>query len=128
MRAPHLATHTAAPPTPHPPPPAQVLDQLGFSALEAFPVYADRMPNQLLAYLRLARLQDPALFAKVRRARLLACLLACLRVQRRARALCGCGGWSAAAAAAMPSCQVPERQLAAPHPPLTRPSTLAGVL
>jgi hypothetical protein len=42
-----------------------VLDQLGFSALEGFPVYADRMPNQLLAYLRLARLQDPALFAKV---------------------------------------------------------------
>jgi hypothetical protein len=43
----------------------QVLDQLGFSCLEQFPVYADRMPNQLLAFLRLARLQDPALFAKV---------------------------------------------------------------
>ena len=28
-------------------------------------MFADRMPNQLLAYIRLARVQDPALFAKV---------------------------------------------------------------
>lgn len=66
-------THLAAMHSWHPsplaePPPSrcpQVLDQLGFQPKEAFPVYSDRMPNQLLAYLRLARLQDPALFAKV---------------------------------------------------------------
>jgi hypothetical protein len=36
---------------------------------EKFPVFADRMPNQLLAYVRLARIGDPALFAKVREER-----------------------------------------------------------
>ena len=36
------------------------------SALQEFPVYRERMPIQLLAYLRLARLTDPALLAKVR--------------------------------------------------------------
>jgi histone-lysine N-methyltransferase SETD3 len=35
---------------------------------QAFPVFRDRMPVQLLAYLRLARLTDTALLAKVRRA------------------------------------------------------------
>lgn len=33
---------------------------------ERFPVFADRMPLQLLAYIRLSRVSDPALFAKVR--------------------------------------------------------------
>lgn len=42
-----------------------VLEAMGMSARQAFPVYADRMPLQLLAYVRLARMQDPALFAKV---------------------------------------------------------------
>ena len=44
---------------------AEVLAALGFAPEDSFPVFADRFPNQLLAYARLARLQDPALFAKV---------------------------------------------------------------
>jgi len=43
----------------------QILESMGFAAKQDFPVYADRMPNQLLAYVRLSRVQDPALFAKV---------------------------------------------------------------
>ncbi len=62
LRCPHLSKSSGSPLRS----PPQVLDQLGFAPKDAFPVYADRMPNQLLAYLRLARLQDPALFAKVR--------------------------------------------------------------
>ena len=38
---------------------------LGFGSEQQFPVYADRFPIQLLAYLRLSRIQDPAMFAKV---------------------------------------------------------------
>lgn len=45
---------------------AQILETLGMGPKEAFPVYADRMPIQLFSYLRLARVSDPALFAKVR--------------------------------------------------------------
>lgn len=33
--------------------------------MQEFPISADRMPLQLLAYLRLARLQDPAQLALV---------------------------------------------------------------
>ena len=44
---------------------SQILETLGFGPKEQFPVYADRFPNQLLAYLRLSRIADPALFAKV---------------------------------------------------------------
>lgn len=44
---------------------SQILESIGFSAKDRFPVYADRMPIQLLAYIRLSRVQDPALFAKV---------------------------------------------------------------
>ena len=44
---------------------SQILESVGFGPKERFPVFADRMPNQLLAYIRLARVQDPALFAKV---------------------------------------------------------------
>jgi histone-lysine N-methyltransferase SETD3 len=43
----------------------QILESFGFSAAEAFPVFADRFPIQLLAYLRLSRIQDPGLLAKV---------------------------------------------------------------
>lgn len=45
---------------------AQILESLGLGPTEAFPVYNDRMPVQLFNYLRLARVADPALFAKVR--------------------------------------------------------------
>ena len=44
---------------------SQILESMGFGPKEMFPVFADRMPNQLLAYVRLSRVQDPALFAKV---------------------------------------------------------------
>ncbi|KAG2498938.1 hypothetical protein HYH03_003128 [Edaphochlamys debaryana] len=44
---------------------AQVLESMGFGPKENFPVYADRMPIQLLAYLRLARVADPGLMAKI---------------------------------------------------------------
>lgn len=43
----------------------QLLQAMNMSNSEKFPVYADRFPIQLLAYLRLSRIQDPALFAKV---------------------------------------------------------------
>ena len=46
----------------------EVLQAEGFSDLEEFPIFEDRMPTQLLAYLRLARLQNVAEFAKVRAA------------------------------------------------------------
>lgn len=45
---------------------SQILESLGLSATEQFPVFLDKFPNQLLAYLRLSRVSDPALFAKVR--------------------------------------------------------------
>jgi hypothetical protein len=44
----------------------QLLESFGFAAEERFPVYADRFPIQLLSYLRLSRIQDVGLFAKVR--------------------------------------------------------------
>ncbi|KAF8071199.1 setd3 [Scenedesmus sp. PABB004] len=44
---------------------AQLLESFGFGPAESFPVYADRFPIQLLSYLRLSRIQDPGLFAKV---------------------------------------------------------------
>ncbi|EIE20473.1 rubisco small subunit N-methyltransferase, partial [Coccomyxa subellipsoidea C-169] len=43
----------------------QILESLGFDIVQEFPIFRDRMPTQLLAYLRLARLTDPALLAKV---------------------------------------------------------------
>ncbi|KAK9917898.1 hypothetical protein WJX75_009348 [Coccomyxa subellipsoidea] len=43
----------------------QVLESLGFDIVQEFPIFRDRMPTQMLAYLRLARLTDPALLAKV---------------------------------------------------------------
>ena len=44
----------------------QVLDSIGMGSPEEFPITTAGMPLQLLSYLRLARLQDPAEFAKVR--------------------------------------------------------------
>ena len=44
----------------------QVLDAMGLGSPEEFPVTTAGMPLQLLSYLRLARLQDPAEFAKAR--------------------------------------------------------------
>jgi len=38
----------------------------GRGRAQEFPVFRDRMPQQLLAYLRLARLQDANLLAKAR--------------------------------------------------------------
>ncbi len=46
---------------------SQILESMGFGPKERFPCFADRMPNQLLAYIRLSRVSDPALFAKVGR-------------------------------------------------------------
>ena len=44
-------------------PPVWLLEQPW--CMQEFPVYRERMPLQLLAYLRLSRLTDPALLAKV---------------------------------------------------------------
>ena len=44
---------------------AQVVQSIGFDVKQDFPVYADRMPTQLLAYLRLSRVQDSGEIAKV---------------------------------------------------------------
>lgn len=43
----------------------QVVQAVGFDISQDFPIYADRMPTQLLAYLRLSRLQDSGEMAKV---------------------------------------------------------------
>lgn len=43
----------------------QILEELGFGLTQEFPIYADRMPTQLLSYLRLARISDTAQLARV---------------------------------------------------------------
>jgi hypothetical protein len=43
----------------------QVLQLAGYGSPQTFPLYADRFPTQLLTYMRLVRLQDPALFSKI---------------------------------------------------------------
>ena len=43
----------------------QILEGLGLTTPQAFPITREGFPQQLLSYLRLARLQDPAEFAKV---------------------------------------------------------------
>ncbi|KAK9824456.1 hypothetical protein WJX72_010403 [[Myrmecia] bisecta] len=43
----------------------QILESVGFASPMEFPVYQDRMPVQLLAYARLARVQDAGELAKV---------------------------------------------------------------
>ena len=43
----------------------EILDSVGFDTPQEFPISADGMPQQLLSYLRLSRLQNAAEFAKV---------------------------------------------------------------
>ncbi|KAG0600309.1 hypothetical protein M758_11G023400 [Ceratodon purpureus] len=43
----------------------QILQQSMFDSPQSFPLYLDRFPTQLLTYMRLSRLQDPALFSKI---------------------------------------------------------------
>ena len=43
----------------------QVLDNFNMEGKQMFPVFKDRMPIQLLAYLRLTRIQDSAQLALV---------------------------------------------------------------
>ena len=43
----------------------EVLEAVGFDTPQEFPITVDGMPQQLLSYLRLARLQNSAEFAKV---------------------------------------------------------------
>lgn len=43
----------------------EILDSVGFDSPQEFPISVDGMPQQLLSYLRLARLQNSAEFAKV---------------------------------------------------------------
>ncbi len=43
----------------------EILDGVGFASPQVFPITSDGMPLQLLAYLRLARIQDSAEFARV---------------------------------------------------------------
>lgn len=56
----------------------QVVQSLGFDVKQDFPIYADRMPTQLLAYLRLSRVQDSGEIAKVCFACELHCILHCV--------------------------------------------------
>ncbi|KAH7299686.1 hypothetical protein KP509_24G024400 [Ceratopteris richardii] len=44
---------------------SQILQAANFQDEQSFPLYNDRFPLQLLSYMRLARLQDPALLAKI---------------------------------------------------------------
>ena len=43
----------------------QILEGLGLATPQSFPITREGFPLQLLSYLRLARLQDPAELAKV---------------------------------------------------------------
>ena len=43
----------------------EILESVGFDTPQEFPISADGMPQQLLSYLRLSRLQNAAEFAKV---------------------------------------------------------------
>lgn len=43
----------------------QIVESEGFSDRQAFPLFQDRFPTQLLSYLRLARVQDPGELARV---------------------------------------------------------------
>lgn len=44
---------------------SQILQMANFQDEQTFPLYIDRFPTQLLSYMRLARLQDTGLFAKI---------------------------------------------------------------
>ncbi|KAL2623620.1 hypothetical protein R1flu_003825 [Riccia fluitans] len=43
----------------------QILEQAGFDNPQTFPLFKDRFPTQLLTYVRLSRLSDVGLFAKI---------------------------------------------------------------
>lgn len=43
----------------------QVAEEVGLGQTAEFPVFQDKMPQQLLSYLRLSRIQDAAQLAKV---------------------------------------------------------------
>jgi histone-lysine N-methyltransferase SETD3 len=43
----------------------EILENFGFTISEEFPIFEDRMATQHLAYMRLARLTDPAQFIKI---------------------------------------------------------------
>uniref|UniRef100_A0A7S3UAG2 Rubisco LSMT substrate-binding domain-containing protein n=1 Tax=Picocystis salinarum TaxID=88271 RepID=A0A7S3UAG2_9CHLO len=43
----------------------QILEDKGLSTKQSFPVYVDRIPRQLLSFLRLSRVQDPSDFFKI---------------------------------------------------------------
>jgi histone-lysine N-methyltransferase SETD3 len=43
----------------------EILESFGFTVSEEFPIFEDRMATQHLAYMRLARLTDPAQFIKI---------------------------------------------------------------
>ena len=43
----------------------EIVEDLGFTTKEEFPIFEDRMATQHLSYMRLARLTDPAQFAKI---------------------------------------------------------------
>lgn len=43
----------------------QILEDKGLSTKQSFPIYADRIPRQLLSFLRLSRVQDPSDFFKI---------------------------------------------------------------
>ncbi|CAM6111078.1 unnamed protein product [Calypogeia fissa] len=43
----------------------QILEQAGFDSPQLFPLFEDRFPTQLLTYMRLSRLTDVGLFAKI---------------------------------------------------------------
>ncbi|KAL3675058.1 hypothetical protein R1sor_025006 [Riccia sorocarpa] len=43
----------------------QILEQAGFDSPQTFPLFKDRFPTQLLTYMRLSRLSDVGLFAKI---------------------------------------------------------------
>ena len=43
----------------------QILESLGFLAKETFPIYKERIPSQLLSFLRLSRVQDTSQLSQV---------------------------------------------------------------
>lgn len=44
----------------------QILDDLGFETKERFAIFPERIPMQMLSFLRLSRVQDAGQFAQVR--------------------------------------------------------------
>ena len=44
----------------------EIVEAVGFESTQMFPIFVDRFPIQLLTFLRLARIQDSAMIAKVK--------------------------------------------------------------